>query len=272
MPWLAELRLVRNWKKNKIFIAIKLKNLLCCFSQSMSREEDARKRGDVKGVIDAKASQQKAQFDYAKYTTELQNAQSQRISAGASASQASTAANRAELERLLNPSKILEQEAGAKLKGAQAEAAKAGIESKETKELRLKQEKADDLYNKDPVVRATAKYIDPREGDYKPGTPEYNVLSQYLADVRQSRLDSVMTGKPYVAPPAPMEITEIVEKNFIFPDKKKTTLKPGNPSKPVESAQSSAIPSGLPEGTRLVGTSGDKKVYEKPDGSRVIEK
>jgi hypothetical protein len=266
-------------EKEQTLYRDKAEEAATAFSQSMAKEEDARKRGDVKGIIDAKASQQKNQFDYGKYMTELQNSKSHAVSAGASASQAATAARRADLEALLNPSKILENEARAKQYEASAKAAEAGIESKSAKEDRLAREKAEQLFDKDPVVIATAKYIDPKDGEFRPGTPEYNVLAQYLSDVRQARIDSVVNKTPYVAPPPPTVVKEIVEKNFFTKDKTKDVLVPGRPAAkatetapPVTSSASTGskpIPAGLPPGTVYAGPSGGKDVYRLPDGKLV---
>ena len=58
------------------------------YKTAVAKEEDARKRGDMKGVEDALAAQQKAQFDYGKYMNDYQNTISSRITAGAAASNA----------------------------------------------------------------------------------------------------------------------------------------------------------------------------------------
>lgn len=182
------------------------------FNHAMAKEEDARKRGDVKGIVDAKAAQQKAQFDYGKYITDLQNSKSHAISAGASASQAATAAQRAKLEELLNPARIKETNARADQLTAAAEAARAAIPGKE--------QAAENALN-NTVTRSLdkdANYVDwkaaqkPREAGglgYTVGTPQGKIVSDYLNDLQQSRAFEIKNGlKPGSMAPTPPVLTK----------------------------------------------------------------
>jgi hypothetical protein len=233
------------------------------FNQATAKEEDARKRGDMQAVTSARAAQQKAQFDWQDSNIKLENAISSRVSAGASASQASTAAGRLKLDTDKTPAEIARIEAQTALSQAQTEAAVAAIGPKEQRAV------ADSLRTDENYKRwsATAMPRDKGGQGYVPGTPEGEAVTSYLSELQASRAFEIRNNLPIgsMAPTPPDIKKETIKeepgrffgKNEVVVPGSVTPGKPGgyNPV-PVPQRKEDLVP--------------NKQVYALPNGEKAI--
>lgn len=235
------------------------------FKSAVAKEEDARRRGDVKGIEEAQAAQQKAQFEYGKYTNDLSNAQSNRISAGASASQASTAALRAKLEADANPNRIKLLEAQAKEAGATAEAALAGMEPKE-------QQAVKNSLSSDESYKRWSQTVQPREKGgqgYAPGTPQGEAVTAYLSDLQASRAFEIRNNLPIGSmAPTPPKITKDSIKEV--PGKFFGTNEVAVPGTIEAHKPGGFIPVPVPPGAKPKDLVVGRQVYALPNGNNAI--
>jgi len=171
------------------------------FEQAMAKEEDARKRGDMQAVVAARAAQQKAQFDWQDSNIKLENAISSRVSAGASAQNAATAALRAKLEQERDPLERKKLEADIKRIESQTEANLANIPNAEQKAISAFISKDSRITNIDDALKH------PERSGIRPGSESYKLHSQWLADARRIAEDALRNGrKTYILPPLPEKI------------------------------------------------------------------
>jgi hypothetical protein len=235
------------------------------FKSAVAKEEDARRRGDVKGIEEAQAAQQKAQFEYGKYTNDLSNAQSNRISAGASASQAGTAALRAKLEADANPNRIKLLEAQAKEAGARADAALAGMDSKEQKAVK-------DSLSSDESYKRWSQTVQPREKGgqgYAPGTPQGEAITAYLSDLQASRAFEIRNNLPIGSmAPTPPKITKDSIKEV--PGKFFGTNEVAVPGTIEAHKPGGFIPVPIPQGAKQKDLIVGRQVYILPNEERAI--
>ena len=175
------------------------------YRTAVAKEEDARKRGDVKGIEEAKAAQQKAQFEYGKYMNDYQNTISSRIQAGAASSQAATAAGKLKLESDANPNRIKLLEAQAKEAEARAQAALANMEPKE-------QQAVKNSLTSDENYKRWSQTVQTREKGgqgYAPGTPQGDAVTAYLSDYQAARAFEIRNNLPIGSmAPTPPKITK----------------------------------------------------------------
>jgi len=168
------------------------------FEQATAKEEDARKRGDMQAVTAARAAQQKAQFDWQDSNIKLENAISSRVSAGASAQNASTAALRAKLEQERDPIERAKIQAEIDRAKAQAEAALANIPNKEQKAISEFIARDSRITNIDDMLKH------PERSGIRPGSEAYKLHSEWLADARRIAEEALRSGrKTYILPPLP---------------------------------------------------------------------
>ena len=178
----------------------KMETASLAFEQAMAREEDARKRGDMQAVTTARAAQQKALFDWQDSNIKLENAVSSRVSAGASAQNAATAALRAKLEAEKDPIERRRLEADIKRIEAQTSAALANIPNKEQQAISQFISKDSRITNVDDALKH------PERSGLRPGTEGYKLHSEWLADARRIAEEALRSGrKTYILPPLPQK-------------------------------------------------------------------
>ena len=235
------------------------------FKTAVAKEEDARRRGDVKGIEEAQAAQQKAQFEYGKYTNDLSNAQSNRISAGASASQAASSATRTKLESDRNASVIDLNKAHAVEAKARADAALAGMDNKEQKAVK------DSLTSDESYKRwsQTAQTREKGGQNYVPGTPEGDVVTAYLSDLQASRAFEIRNNLPIGSmAPQPPQITKETEKEV--PGKVWGTNKITVPATTEAHKPGGYVPIPIPQNAQPKDLKVNKQVYSLPNGENAI--
>jgi hypothetical protein len=235
------------------------------YKTAVAKEEDARKRGDMKGVEDALAAQQKAEFEYGKYMNDFQNTISSRIQAGAASSQAGTAALRAKLEADKNPAYIDHLKAQAERDRAAAEASIAGMEPKE-------QQAVTNSLKDDPNYKNFSRLQLPRDKggkDYAPGTPQGDLINDYLRDLQISRAFELKNKLPpgSMAPTPPKIIPETIKEvpGRFFGTNEVPVPAVNEPHKP---AIFTPIP--VPQGAKPKDLVVGKQVYALPNGNNAI--
>ena len=233
------------------------------YRTAVAKEEDARKRGDVKGIEEAKAAQQKAQFEYGKYMNDYQNTISSRIQAGAASSQAATAAGKLKLESDLSTQRKELLEAQAKEALARAQAALAGMEPKE-------QQAVKNSLASDENYKRWSQTVQTREKGgqgYAPGTPQGDAVTAYLSDYQAARAFEIRNNLPIgsLAPTPPKitkdslkEGTSWWQKDVVVPG----TIEPHKPG--------GFIPVPVPTGAKPKDLVVGRQVYALPNGNNAI--
>lgn len=179
----------------------KMETAALAFEQAMAKEEDARKRGDMQAVTTARAAQQKALFDWQDSNIKLENALSSRISAGASAQNAATAALRAQLEKERDPLERKRIQAEIDRAEAVTQATLANIPNKEQQAIAQFISKDSRITNIDDALKH------PERSGIRPGSEAYKLYSEWLADARRIAEDALRSGrKTYILPPLPEKI------------------------------------------------------------------
>lgn len=235
------------------------------FNQAMAKEEDARKRGDMQAVVNARAAQQKAQFDWQDSNIKLENAISSRTQAGAAASQAATAAGRLKLDTDKSPAEIARIEAQTDLYKAQIDAALANVPSKEQNAIKQSLT-GDKNYER---WAATALSREKGGAGYIPGTPEGDAVTQYLQQYVEARAFEIKNNLPIgsMAPTPPNIVKPSVKE---VPGKLWGTntvdvpgsVTPGNPG--------GIVPIPVPQGATEKDLVVNKQVYILGNGERAI--
>lgn len=249
--------------KEQIAYRDKMETASIAFEQAMAREEDARKRGDMQAVTNARAAQQKALFDWQDSNIKLENAISSRVSAGASASQAATAANRLAMEQEKLPEEIKRIQAQTSLQEAQAEAVLAGLGPKEQRAVK------DSLSSDESYKRWSGTTLPRDKGGqgYAPGTPEGNAVTEYLSALQASRAFEIKNNLPIgsMAPTPPDIKKESIQEvpgrffgtNEVVVPGSVTPYKPGG-----------YVP--IPVPTKKEDLVPNKQVYALPNGEKAI--
>ena len=178
------------------------------FRHSIAKEEDALRRGDAKGVMEAKKEQEKHQLEFAKYTNEFQNSISSRIQAGASASRAATDAGQLALAKgqqegiiSLRRTQAEENTARAERERLQGESTFYDTVINKPERLRTAAEKsAMDALSKDIVYKNFKENLK----DIPIGTPEYNAVTDYIKDVEAETIAAKLENRAprKITPPA----------------------------------------------------------------------
>jgi len=235
------------------------------YRTAVAKEEDARRRGDVKGIEEAKAAQQKAQFEYGKYMNDYQNTISSRIQAGAASSQANTAAGKLKLESDLSTQRKDLLEAQAKEALARAQAALAGMDSKEQKAVK-------DSLTSDENYKRWSQTAQPREKGgqgYAPGTPQGEAVTAYLSDLQASRAFEIRNNLPIGSmAPTPPKITKDSIKEV--PGRLFGTNEVAVPGTIESHKPGGFIPVPVPQGAKPKDLVVGKQVYSLPNGSNAI--
>lgn len=197
------------------------------FDTNMAKEQDARARGDVKGVEDAIAAQKKNKIDLAKVEVDkLGHELSYKASMASTGNSASKLAFEMEQAKLMNPYDI-------KTKEAQARAADANVLSKEEKN-KIAEDAAIDkratgyLNSLKPIFTEWQKYTDPVTGAYKLGTPAGNAILQYQKDLQEEAVKAAKENRSPNYPSPPVAVQNIIEKGgFFSKDKTENSLSYG---------------------------------------------
>ena len=212
------------------------------FATNMAKEQDARARGDVKGVEDAIASQKKNKIDLAKVEVDkLGHELNYKASMASTGNSASRLAFEMEQAKLMNPLDI-------KLKEAQARAADANVPSKEEKN-KIAQEAVIDkratgyLNSLKPIFTEWQKYTDPLTGVYKLGTPAGNAILQYQKDLQEEAVKAAKENRSPNYPSPPVAVQNIIEKGRFFGnDKTENSLSYGQPAATPDTTPIAAPP------------------------------
>jgi hypothetical protein len=197
------------------------------FATNMAKEQDARARGDVKGVEDAIAAQKKNKIDLAKVEVDkLGHELSYKASMASTGNSASRLAFEMKQAELMNPYDI-------KTKEAQARAADANVISKEEKN-KIAEDAAIDkratgyLNGLKPIFTEWQKYTDPVIGAYKLGTPAGNAILQYQKDLQEEAVKAAKENRSPNYPSPPVAVQNIIEKGgFFSKDKTENSLSYG---------------------------------------------
>jgi len=239
-------------KEKQLEYRDKQEELSVAFKQQMAKEDDARARGDAAGVQKSIADQKKIIQDIAKLKIDEGNMLANQTSAGAAARNAASTAAQV---TALNDLRI-----------AQAEAARAGILTKDEKNLierekaeaRAREEKekaeAKEKAAEDKRVTDATRLLEndkgyqrwsemtKDQGSYPLGTPEGNAVDQYMKDYKQAVIDAARENRKPILPAPPAIVKEIVDSGYNLPfigkfgEKSKETLKYGK-SAPSESSE-----------------------------------
>ena len=208
------------------------------FQTNMAKEQDARARGDVKGVEDAIAAQKKNKIDLAKVDVDRLGHE---LSYKASMASTGNAAARLQAELPLLKAQAEAEINKGKLYESQAKKEEAGIESQSTKEKRLSEEGVNKRVNEalqrlesDPFYKVWDKYLDPLNGIYKAGTSAGQAILKYQQDVKDEVVRAARENRPAVLPAPPVAVQNIIEKgNLLSKDKIENTLSYGQPTQSV---------------------------------------
>ena len=197
------------------------------FATNMAKEQDARARGDAKGVEDAIAAQKKNKIDLAKVEVDkLGHELSYKASMASTGNSASKLAFEMKQAALMNPLDI-------EIKKAQARAADANVLSKENKDEIAKNAAIDKratgyLNSLKPIFTEWQKYTDPLTGVYKLGTPAGNAILQYQKDLQEEAVKAAKENRSPNYPSPPVAVQNIIEKGgFFSKDKTENSLSYG---------------------------------------------
>lgn len=186
-------------KKEQDIYRDKMDQANLAFKQSMAKEEDALKRGDLASVVAERQNQQKAQHDYEQSRVALLNAQSSRISAGASAQNAATQALSQKSLQALQEAQIQNFKTEAEIKQQKADADLLKLFNTGDTKLQDAERRASEALSRRPEFKETVEKLK----TMVPGSPAYNAYSQYISDVRQEETNALLERRPpkNIAPP-----------------------------------------------------------------------
>ena len=216
------------------------------FATNMAKEQDARARGDVKGVEDAIAAQKKNKIDLAKVEVDkLGHELNYKASMASTGNAASKLAFEMKQAELMNPYDI-------KTKEAQARAADANVPSKEEKnkiaeEAVINNRATGYLNSLKPIFTEWQKYTDPLTGVYKLGTPAGNAILQYQKDLQEEAVKAAKENRSPNYPSPPVAVQNIIEKGgFFSKDKTENSLSYGQPAAKPDTTPIAATPDTKP--------------------------
>jgi hypothetical protein len=225
------------------------------YQMAVAKEKDARARDDVKSVEAARAAQEKAKLDWAKLDLD-------RAQVGISASNANLkqleyqlALEKAPLERQRLEAQIAYEKS--KIPTADEKASIARQKIEETIRTNATRE-----IDKDETI----KYWSSQRNISDPATAA--VLNSYIEELKDWHIKKATN--PELSIPKPEAPVPGKKQTNLFGREKREFEGPAwvRPNAAAAPAPSAPMPAGMPSGSRMIGTSNGRPVYETPSGER----
>lgn len=233
----------------------KQEQLAIDYQMAVAKEKDARARDDVKAVEAARAAQEKAKLDWAKL--DIDRAQLGISAANANIKQLEyqLALEKAPLERQRLQAQIDVERSKIPSADEKADLARRRVE--ETVRANATRE-----IDKDETI----KYWSSQRNMSDPATAA--VLNSYIEELKEWHIKKATN--PEAAIPKPQPPVPGKKQTTFFGREKREFEGPAwvRPEAPAAPTASAPMPSGLPSGSRMIGTSNGRPVYETPDGQR----